>query len=45
MWLVVGWLLDGADRRPVASASAEIAEHLVTGVATTRLTLATDSSK
>ncbi|MCJ1686864.1 TetR/AcrR family transcriptional regulator [Rathayibacter sp. VKM Ac-2927] len=46
VWLVVGWLLDGDDRRPVAAASAEIAELLVTGVASPRLTApATDSSK
>ncbi|NQX16544.1 TetR/AcrR family transcriptional regulator [Rathayibacter sp. VKM Ac-2857] len=46
VWLVVGWLLDGDDRRSAAAASAEIAELLVTGVATPRLTtLVTDSSK
>ncbi|QWL25316.1 TetR/AcrR family transcriptional regulator [Rathayibacter toxicus] len=32
-WLVVGWLLDGSARRPVAEASADIAELLVTAVA------------
>ncbi|PPI11393.1 hypothetical protein C5D04_12990 [Rathayibacter sp. AY1D2] len=36
-WLVVGWLLDGDARRPAASASADIAELLVTGVASPRL--------
>lgn len=36
-WLVVGWLLDGDDRRPVGRASADIAELLVTGVASQRL--------
>lgn len=36
-WLVVGWLLDGDARRPVAAASADIAELLVTGVASQRL--------
>lgn len=36
-WLVVGWLLDGEARRPAAEASADIAELLVTGVASQRL--------
>lgn len=36
-WLVVGWLLDGEARRPLAEASADIAELLVTGVASRRL--------
>ncbi|KZX19968.1 TetR/AcrR family transcriptional regulator [Rathayibacter tanaceti] len=36
-WLVVGWLLDGDARRPAAEASADIAELLVTGVASQRL--------
>ncbi|MWV48807.1 hypothetical protein GRS96_05885 [Rathayibacter sp. VKM Ac-2803] len=36
-WLVVGWLLEGDPRRPVADAAADIAELLVTGVASQRL--------
>ncbi|SMH43685.1 DNA-binding transcriptional regulator, AcrR family [Rathayibacter oskolensis] len=36
-WLVVGWLLDGDSRRPAADAAADIAELLVTGVASQRL--------
>ncbi|KQQ03524.1 MULTISPECIES: TetR/AcrR family transcriptional regulator [unclassified Rathayibacter] len=36
-WLVVGWLLEGDGRRPVADAASDIAELLVTGVASQRL--------
>ncbi|MBF4463140.1 MULTISPECIES: TetR/AcrR family transcriptional regulator [unclassified Rathayibacter] len=36
-WLVVGWLLEGDARRSVAEAAGDIAELLVTGVASERL--------
>lgn len=45
-WLVVGWLLEGDSRRPVADAATDIAELLVTGVASQRLAaLHTTSAK